>query len=141
MRVLLIGSGGREHALAIKISRSSLLDKLFILPGNPGTKQIGENVKINPSDHEKVLQFCKQEAIDLTIIGPEQPLVEGLADYLRNEEFKVFGPGKKAAEIEAHKSFAKQLMKKYNIPTSGFVEFRSDEFDKAVSYLKERLEA
>jgi phosphoribosylamine---glycine ligase len=136
MRVLLIGSGGREHALAIKISKSSLLDKLFILPGNPGTKQVGENVKINPSDHEKILQFCKQEAIDLTIIGPEQPLVDGLADYLRNEEFKVFGPGKNAAEIEAHKSFAKQLMKKYNIPTSGFVEFRSDEYDNADSYLK-----
>jgi len=137
MRVLLIGSGGREHAMAIKISNSSLLDKLFILPGNPGTKQVGENVKINPSDHEKVLQFCRDEAIDLIIIGPEQPLVDGLNDYLRNEEFKVFGPSKKAAEIEAHKSFAKRLMKKYNIPTSDFIEFRADEYDNAISYLKE----
>ncbi len=137
MRVLLIGSGGREHALAIKISKSSLLDKLFILPGNPGTKQVGENVKISPSDHEKILQFCKDEAIDLIVIGPEQPLVKGLSDYLRNEELKVFGPSKKAAEIEAHKSFAKQLMKKYNIPTSDFIEFQSNEFDKAISYLKE----
>ena len=137
MRVLLIGSGGREHALAIKISKSSLLDKLFILPGNPGTKQVGENIKINPSDQEKILQFCKDEAIDLVVIGPEQPLVEGLSDYLRNEEIKVFGPSKKAAEIEAHKSFAKQLMKKYNIPTSDFIEFQSNEYDKAISYLKE----
>ncbi len=137
MRVLLIGSGGREHALAIKISKSSLLDKLFILPGNPGTKQVGENIKINPSDQEKILQFCKDEAIDLVVIGPEQPLVKGLSDYLRNEELKVFGPSKKAAEIEAHKSFAKQLMKKYNIPTSGFIEFQSNEYDKAISYLKE----
>ncbi len=137
MRVLLIGSGGREHALAIKMSQSSLLDKLFILPGNPGTKQVGENVKINPSDHEKVLQFCKDEAIDLVVIGPEQPLVEGLSDYLRNEEIKVFGPDKKAAEIEAHKSFAKQLMKKYNIPTSDFIEFQADKYDNAISYLIE----
>jgi phosphoribosylamine--glycine ligase len=137
MRVLLVGSGGREHALAIKISKSSLLDKLFILPGNPGTKQVGKNVKINPSDREKILQFCKSEAIDLIVIGPEQPLVDGLGDYLRSEEFKVFGPDKKAAEIEAHKSFAKQLMKKYNVPTSDFIEFNADEYDSAISFLKE----
>ena len=137
MRVLVIGSGGREHALALKISKSSLLDMLFIMPGNPGTKQVGENVKINPSHGDKTLQFCKDERIDLIVIGPEQPLVEGLSDYLRNEGFKVFGPSGKAAEIEAHKSFAKRLMKKYNIPTSDFAEFQSDEYDNALSYLKE----
>ncbi|OGU77462.1 MAG: phosphoribosylamine--glycine ligase [Ignavibacteria bacterium RBG_16_34_14] len=136
MRVLLIGSGGREHALALKLSKSSLLDKLFIMPGNPGTKQIGENIRINPSHGDKVLQFCKDEKIDLVVIGPEQPLVDGLSDYLRNSALKVFGPSQKAAQIEAHKSFAKQLMKKYNIPTSDFVEFNSNEYGNAISYLK-----
>jgi phosphoribosylamine--glycine ligase len=137
MRVLIIGSGGREHALAYKINKSSLLDKLFIMPGNPGTKQLGENVKINPSHGDKVHQFCKDEKIDLVVIGPEQPLVDGLSDYLRNAGFRVFGPSQKAAKIEAHKSFAKKLMKKYNVPTAAFVEFHSDEYDKALSYLKE----
>jgi len=136
MRVLLIGSGGREHALAIKISKSSLLDKLFIMPGNPGTKQVGENIRINPSHHNKILQFCNDEKIDLIVIGPEQPLVDGLSDYLRNSGFKVFGPSQKAAQIEAYKSFAKKLMKKYNIPTSDFVEFNADENETAISYLK-----
>ncbi len=136
MRVLVIGSGGREHALALKISKNSLLDKLFIMPGNPGTKQIGENIRINPSHGDKVLQFCKDEKIDLVVIGPEQPLVDGLSDYLRSSGFKVFGPSQKAAQIEAHKSFAKKLMKKYNIPTSDFVEFNSNEYETAISYLK-----
>ncbi|MDO8549962.1 MAG: phosphoribosylamine--glycine ligase [Ignavibacteria bacterium] len=136
MRVLLIGSGGREHALALKISKSSLLDKLFIMPGNPGTKQVGENIKINLSYSDKILQFCKDEKIDLVVIGPEQPLVDGLGDYLRSAGFKVFGPSQKAAQIEAHKSFAKHLMKKYNIPTADFIEFNSDEYENAVSYLK-----
>ena len=136
MRVLLIGSGGREHALALKISKSSLLDKLFIMPGNPGTKQVGENIKINLSYSDKILQFCKDEKIDLVVIGPEQPLVDGLSDYLRSAGFKVFGPSQKAAQIEAHKSFAKHLMKKYKIPTADFIEFNSDEYENAVSYLK-----
>ena len=136
MRVLLIGSGGREYALALKISKSSLLDKLFIMPGNPGTKQVGENIKINLSYSDKILQFCKDEKIDLVVIGPEQPLVDGLSDYLRSAGFKVFGPSQKAAQIEAHKSFAKHLMKKYKIPTADFIEFNSDEYENAVSYLK-----
>lgn len=137
MRVLIIGSGGREHALAYKVNKSSLLDKLFIMPGNPGTKQFGENVKINPSHGDKVLQFCKDENIDLIVIGPEQPLVDGLSDYLRDADFKVFGPNQKAAEIEARKSFAKKLMKKYNVPTADFIEFNSDEYEEALSYLRE----
>jgi phosphoribosylamine--glycine ligase len=136
MKVLLIGSGGREHALALKISESSLLDKLFIMPGNPGTGETGENIKINSSHENKVLQFCKDKNIDLVVIGPEQPLVDGLGDYLSNGGFKVFGPTQKAAAIEAHKSFAKRLMKKYNIPSADFVEFTSAEYEKARSYLK-----
>jgi len=136
MRVLIIGSGGREHALALKISKSSLLDRLFIIRGNPGTKQVGENIKINPSHGDKVLQFCNDERIDLIVIGPEQPLVDGLSDYLRDAGFKVFGPSQKAAEIEAHKSFAKQLMKKYNIPSADFIEFTTDQHQEALSYLK-----
>jgi phosphoribosylamine--glycine ligase len=136
MKVLLIGSGGREHALAIKIGESPLLDKLFIMPGNPGTGQTGENIKINSSHGDKVLQFCKDKNIDLVVIGPERPLVDGLGDYLSNGGFKVFGPTQKAAAIEAHKSFAKRLMKKYNIPSADFVEFTSAEYEKARFYLK-----
>lgn len=136
MKVLLIGSGGREHALALKISESSLLDKLFIMPGNPGTAQAGENIKLSSSHGDKVLQFCKDENIDLVVIGPEQPLVDGLGDYLRNAGFKVFGPGQKAAAIEAHKSFAKRLMKKYKIPSADFIEFSSEEYEKAKSFLE-----
>jgi phosphoribosylamine--glycine ligase len=136
MRVLLIGSGGREHALTLAINKSSFLDKLFIIPGNPGTGMVGENINIKPSQSEEVLKFCRAEKIDLVVIGPEQPLVDGLSDYLRKESIKVFGPGRKAAEIEGYKSFAKKLMKKYNIPTSDFFEFNSEEYEKAVSYLK-----
>ncbi|RPI65526.1 MAG: phosphoribosylamine--glycine ligase, partial [Ignavibacteriales bacterium] len=136
MRVLLIGSGGREHALALHISKSSLLDKLFIMPGNPGTQLVGENININPSQRDILLSFCKNESIDLIVIGPEQPLVDGLSDFLRGKNFKVFGPNKKAAEIEGHKSFAKQLMKKYGIPTADFAEFTSELYDDALTYLK-----
>jgi len=102
MNVLLIGSGGREHALAYKIKESPSLKKLYILPGNPGTKKLGENVSLDINDPEKLLSFCKGKNIDLIVIGPEKPLVEGLADYFRANGIKVFGPNSKAAEIESH---------------------------------------
>ncbi len=135
MIVLLIGSGGREHALAWKISQSNLLEKLYISPGNPGTSQTGTNIYPG-NDQENILKFCKENKIDLVVIGPEQPLVDGLADYLRANGIKVFGPGKKAAEIEGHKSFAKQLMTKYNIPTAAYNEFNSSENKEALTYIK-----
>ncbi len=136
MRVVLIGSGGREHAIAYKITESKLLDELFIIPGNPGTKLLGENININPADHESILKFCKENKIDLAVIGPEQPLVDGLGDVLRKNNIKVFGPNSNAAEIEAHKSFSKFLMKKYSIPTAEYEEFTSSQIEEAKEYLK-----
>ena len=111
MNVAVIGSGGREHALALKIKQSPTLKNLYILPGNPGTKSLGENVNINPSDQPSILEFCKQKEINLVVIGPEQPLVEGLANLLRQNNIKVFGPNKEAALIESSKAFAKKVMK------------------------------
>ncbi len=135
MKVLLIGSGGREHALAYKIKESELLEKLFILPGNTGTESLGENVSGNMNDSNFILSFCKKEKIDLVVIGPEKPLVEGLADLLRESGINVFGPNKGAAEIEAYKSFAKGLMEKYNIPTAAYKEFNSQMMNEAKKYI------
>ena len=134
--VLLIGSGGREHALAYKISQSKSLKKLFIIPGNPGTKLLGENVNLNQDDHPALLNFCRQNKIDLVVIGPEKPLVDGLADILRQNNIIVFGPNKNAAAIEGYKTFAKNLMEKYNIPTAGYSEFSSVQVSSAEDYLK-----
>ena len=134
--VLLIGSGGREHALAYKISQSKDLNKLFIAPGNPGTNLLGENINLNPDDHNAILTFCKQRKIDLIVIGPEKPLVEGLADILRQNNFLVFGPNKEAAAVEGSKTFAKSLMKKYNIPTAEYSEFSSSQISMAEEFLK-----
>jgi phosphoribosylamine--glycine ligase len=134
--VLVIGSGGREHALALRISQSASVGKLFCLPGNPGTKKISSNVEINPSDFQAILDFCKKEKIDLVVIGPEQPLVEGLSDFLRENNFNVFGPSKFAAKIESSKSYAKKIMQKANVPTGKFKEFLKTEFDDTINYLK-----
>ena len=138
MKVVVIGSGGREHALVYKISESDLLDKLYVMPGNPGTAQIAENVSIDVSDKESVVKFCQKNGIDLVVIGPEQPLVDGLADKLRAENILVFGPDSGAAEIEAHKTFAKHIMSKAGIPTGKYIEFNAQMYDRAVEYLKQK---
>ncbi len=135
MNVVIIGSGGREHALALAISKSKLLNKLFCLPGNPGTKNICENIEITPNDFTKILTFSKSNDIDLVIIGPEQPLVDGLSDYLRENNINVFGPSSSAAQIESSKSFAKSLMIRSGVPTASYKEFNSNEFKEAVDYL------
>lgn len=137
MNVAIIGSGGREHALALSISKSNLLDKLFCLPGNPGTKKIATNIQIGINDFEKILQFCKENKIDLVVIGPEQPLVDGLSDYLKDENINVFGPSSYAAKIESSKSFAKSLMNKLSVPTASYREFNSNEFNSAIDYLND----
>ncbi len=136
MNVALIGSGGREHALALKISESKLLDKLYIIPGNPGTKNLGTNISIDVNNHEEVIQFCRKNKIDLVVIGPEQPLVDGLTDDLIENSFKVFGPSKSAARLEGEKSFSKDIMKEAGIPTAAYEVFEKDNYDDAVSYLK-----
>lgn len=134
--VLLIGSGGREHALAYKISQSQSLKKLFIIPGNPGTNKLGENIPLNPADSESIISFCKGNKIDLVVIGPEKPLVDGLADILRENNFNVFGPNKDAAAIEGYKTFAKSLMKRYDIPTAAYSEFTSSQISDAKDFLR-----
>lgn len=136
MKVALIGSGGREHAIAYKLIDSDQLENLYILPGNPGTFQLGENIEIDTNDNTAILQFCEQKKIDLVVIGPEKPLVNGLCDLLRANSIKVFGPSSIAARIESEKTFAKKLMKNYNIPTADYIEFSSDEFLDALNYLR-----
>lgn len=118
MKILVIGSGGREHALAWKISQSAHLKKLYCAPGNAGTSSIAENVPIEDSDIEGLAEFASKEKIDLTVVGPEIPLSLGIADEFKNRGLKIFGPDKKAAEIEASKVFAKQFMERHKIPTA-----------------------
>ncbi|MBN2205986.1 MAG: phosphoribosylamine--glycine ligase [Candidatus Aminicenantes bacterium] len=120
MRVLIIGSGGREHALAWKISQSPLLKKLFCAPGNPGTAQVAENVPIADTDIPGLAEFAVREKIDLTVVGPERPLTMGIVDEFESQGLRIFGPSKKAAELEGSKIFAKQFMERHRIPTARF---------------------
>jgi len=138
MNVVVIGSGGREHALALKIKESTQLSNLFILPGNPGTAALGENVSINISDKINIVEFCKEKKIDLVVIGPEQPLVDGLANVLRENRINVFGPNKEAAEIESSKSFAKKIMKEAGVPSAKYIPFNSSMLEHAKDYLKNK---
>ncbi|WP_420103055.1 phosphoribosylamine--glycine ligase [Bosea sp. (in: a-proteobacteria)] len=131
MNILLIGSGGREHALAWAISASPLCDTLFIAPGNPGTKACGENVVIDVADHQAVVDFCRLQGIGLVVVGPEGPLVAGIADDLRAAGIKVFGPSKAAAQLEGSKGFTKELCAQFNIPTAGFGRFSTADTAKA----------
>ncbi len=134
MKILIVGSGGREHALGWKIKQSPLADKIYFAPGNPGTKVIGENVSIEVTDIKKLLKFAKNKKIDLTVVGPEAPLVLGIVDVFRKKSLKIIGPSKKASQIESSKIFAKQLMKKYKIPTAEYFSFK--DFDEAEKYLQ-----
>ena len=137
MNVLLIGGGGREHALAWKISQSPLLEKFFAIPGSPGIANFAECVEnISIEDNAALVNFAKANAIDLVVIGPEAPLVNGLADELDAAGIKAFGPKKIAAQIEGSKIFAKQLMKKYGIPTADFEVF--DNLDAAKIFIQEK---
>lgn len=123
MKILIIGSGGREHALAWKVAQSPKLGKLYIAPGNPGTADCGENVAINMADHAAVLRFCQEKQIDLVMVGPEGPLAEGIADALVGAGIRCFGPSKAAAQIEASKVFSKHFMARHGIPTARYAAF------------------
>ncbi|UCH65271.1 MAG: phosphoribosylamine--glycine ligase [Ignavibacterium sp.] len=138
MRVVVIGSGGREHALAQKISESADLEKLFIIPGNPGTASCGENVPLNINNNNEVVNFCKSNEVDLVIIGPEQPLVNGLGNALRERNILVFGPDQSAARIESDKSFAKMIMKFAGVPTAHYIEFNELMYEHAVEFIKNK---
>ena len=133
MNILLIGSGGREHALAWALGASALCDRLFVAPGNPGTDQIARNVDLDATDHAAVVAFCRAEAIGLVVVGPEAPLVAGLADDLAAAGIKCFGPGKFAAQLEGSKGFTKDICATYDIPTAAYGRFNSR--DEALSYL------
>jgi phosphoribosylamine--glycine ligase len=139
MNVLLIGSGGREHALAWKLAQSKNLDKLYIAPGNPGTAQCGENVSIKATDIDKLVDFAKQKSVGLVIVGPEDPLATGIVDLCENAGIKAFGPNAEAAKLEADKAFAKQLMRSSAISTAEARIF--DRFDDAKAYIASRDEA
>ena len=125
MKVGIIGSGGREHSICQNLKKSRKIDKIFCFPGNAGTSEIAENVNIDLQNFETIKNFIKKNKIDLVIIGPEKPLVDGIVDYLERFEIKVFGPNKLASSLEGSKIFTKQLCKKYNIPTANFGIFKS----------------
>lgn len=136
MNVLLIGSGGREHAIALALRKSNKLDKLYCVPGNSGTKNIAVNVSIEISNHKLVIDFCITNQIDLVVIGPEQPLVDGLSDSLRASSILVFGPSSNAARIESSKVFAKKIMASAKVATASYQEFDIDQFGDTINYLK-----
>ena len=135
IKVLLIGSGGREHALALKISESKSLSILYCAPGNPGTEKIAHNINLDISDHQSIVNFSINNKINLVIIGPEQPLVEGLSDKLRQKGIKVFGPSSNAAKIESSKAFAKNIMLNANVVTADYHEFDLSDYDLAKDFL------
>jgi len=133
MKVLVIGSGGREHALVWKIAQSSLVEQVFCAPGNPGTALLAENVDIKVDDLQGLLKFARKEGVDLTVVGPELPLSLGIADLFEDNGLRIFGARKNAALIEASKAFAKELMKKYLVPTAAYEVF--EEVNQAVAYI------
>ena len=135
MQVLVIGSGGREHALAWKSAQDESVSKVFVCPGNAGTALEDKlsNISININDFSAIENFCIEESIDLVIIGPEQPLVNGLADYLQSKQIKTFGPSQAAARLEGSKTFSKDFFIKYGIPTAAYATF--DNYDAAREYL------
>jgi phosphoribosylamine--glycine ligase len=140
MRILILGSGGREHAFAWKISQSPLCDKLFIAPGNAGTMQCGTNLNFGVNDFNAIKKCCIDKKIDLLLVGPEEPLVKGITDFLISEpklkELDIIGPSKAGAQLEGSKAFAKAFMQKYNIPTAAYREFTLDNYKEGVEYLK-----
>jgi len=139
MNVLLVGSGGREHAIAWKLAQSKQLKKLYIAPGNPGTAKCGENVPVSVGDTEKLVDFAKQNEMGLVIVGPEMPLAEGLVDAVEAAGIKAFGPSKAAAQLEADKAFAKHMMRAAAISTAEGRVF--DRFSEAKAYIASRDEA
>lgn len=139
MNILLLGSGGREHALAWKMLQSPQCSKLFVAPGNAGTSAIANNVNINPTDFEAVKTFVQQENIDMVVVGPEDPLVKGVYDYFKNDEalksIPVIGPSKQGAELEGSKEFAKKFLVKNNIPTAAYESFTKETVEQGCEFL------
>ena len=137
MKVLIIGSGGREHALAWKCAQDDIVKDVFVCPGNAGThlEDKVSNIELNLNEFSSIEKFCLEEEVELVIIGPEQPLVDGLTDFLQSKNIKTFGPSKNAAQLEGSKTFSKDFFVKYNIPTAKYKSF--DNFDSSIAYLNE----
>jgi len=127
MKIAILGSGGREHALAMQISKSKKLEKLYCIPGNAGTNLIAKNINIKLDNFSEIYNFIKDKQIDLVIVGPEKPLVDGIVDYLNKKNIKVFGPNQKVSQLEGSKIFTKKICEKYNIPTAKFGIFKNKE--------------
>ena len=136
MKILLIGGGGREHALAWKLAQSPRVEKIYCIPGNPGIAAIAECVAMDITDNAALGKFALAQQIDLTVVGPELPLTNGLVDYFASLNLKVFGPSQKAAQLEGSKAFAKEIMHKYNIPTAASAAFT--DMESALAYIKEQ---
>ena len=138
--ILILGSGGREHALAWKISQSDLCNQLYVAPGNGGTSRVAENVNLSISDFRQIADFCLANKIKYIVVGPEQPLVDGIVDYFleHHQEIKVFGPDKNASQLEGSKDFANKFMEKYNIPTAGFKTFDGTQLNEGLLYLDQK---
>ena len=134
MKVLIVGGGGREHAIAEAVSRSPQVSKIYCAPGNGGIAELAECVPITPMEFDKLVEFAKSHDIGLTVVGMDDPLVGGIVDEFEKAGLRVFGPRKNAAILEGSKAFSKELMKKYRIPTAGYETF--EDYDKAVEYLK-----
>ena len=133
MRILLLGSGGREHALAWKINQSVWANPLYIAPGNAGTAQCGKNVPLDINDFEAIEKFCTSEKIEMVVVGPEEPLVKGLYDHFKShddlQKIYFIGPSKDGAQLEGSKAFAKAFMKRHDIPTAKYQQFDATNFE------------
>ena len=140
MKILLLGSGGREHALAWKIAQSPQLEKLYIAPGNAGTVNVGVNVPIKADDFQSIKEFVLDKKIDMVVVGPEDPLVKGIYDYFRNDPLTaaipVIGPSKEAAQMEGSKDFAKRFMQRHGIPTAAYRTFTRETLEDGLDFLE-----
>lgn len=134
LNILVIGGGGREHVLVWKIAQSPLVERIYCAPGNPGIGQLAECVNISPDDFPALLDFARKKEIDLTVVGPEAPLVDGIVDMFQAQDLLIFGPSKLAAELEGSKVFTKYLLKKYNIPTANYTTF--EDYNSAHEYIQ-----
>jgi phosphoribosylamine--glycine ligase len=141
MKILLLGSGGREHALAKKITESPLCTQLFCAPGNPGTAALAQNVSLSPTQFNEIGQFCTENQIEMVVVGPEDPLVQGIFDYFNEtpslQHIQVVGPSKEAAQLEGSKAYAKAFMQRHHIPTAAYAEFSADTYEDGRAYIQQ----
>ena len=140
MNILLLGSGGREHAIAWKLAQSQQLEKLYIAPGNAGTNDVGENIALKADDFEGIRQFVLEKGVNMVVVGPEEPLVKGIYDYFKNDEqlkdIPVIGPSKAGAQLEGSKDFAKGFMQRHNIPTAQYQTFDGEHLNEGLAFLE-----